>query len=366
MESSGSIATSDHLGPQVNIAVWICFIISGLAATAKLLTKLGRSHRDFRFSSLELDDYLITASIVFAAGQSITVSQQVEAGLGDHFTTLTSSQIARYEKAGFAAEFLYILALATAKIAALLFALNLSPHSKNKAVINGLIAFVGAWALVSVFGIAFQCKVPRTWTPTSEKCFNQPAFWAFVEAVNGLTDVALVTILCTIVWILQITKAKFMLLSVFAARSLSTPGSPEWDPTSKETSVAIATAVLMNASIVVSCVPFLKPLMEHLQPGWSTSDVIRGVGYNVMYGKSQFESGAYPMGSVVSGQSRSNASGNRSQIRTQSLTSLNPTGTAAYAERTASPMGGLPLKGSVIQRTDVFHVESRHGSEANG
>lgn len=59
----------------------------------------------------------------------------------------------------------------------------------------------------------------------------------------------------------------------------------------------------MNTSLVLTCVPFLKPLMEALQPGWSTSDVVQGVGYNVMYGKSSISSGKYPVGSVISGQS---------------------------------------------------------------
>ncbi|ORX96238.1 hypothetical protein BCR34DRAFT_607712 [Clohesyomyces aquaticus] len=375
MASNGSIATTDHLGPQVNITVWICFIISGLAATSKILTKLGRSHRDFRLSSLQVDDYLVLASIVFAVGQSITVSQQVGAGLGDHISGLTYAQIARYQKAGLAADILYIVTLGLAKVAAFHFALSLQPHSKNKIVIYGFMVFVAVWSMVAVFGIAFQCKVPRLWT-ASEQCFDQPAFWAFIEAVNAFTDLGLIVILCTIVWILQITKAKFMLLSVFSARSLilvpivfrviyifRAERALGWDPTYNQTNVAIATAVLMNTSIVLTCVPFLKPLMQHLQPGWSTSDVIRGVGYNVMYGKSQFEGGSFPMGSVVSGQSRSNASENRSQVRSQSLSSLNPHSSAAYAEKT-TPTGTLQLKGSMIQRTDVFQVESRHGSES--
>lgn len=79
--------------------------------------------------------------------------------------------------------------------------------------------------------------------------------------------------------------------------------SATWDPTSQETDVAIATAIVMNTSLVLTCVPFLKPLMEALRPGWSTSDVVQGVGYNVMYGKNSISSGQYPQGSVISGRS---------------------------------------------------------------
>lgn len=75
-----------------------------------------------------------------------------------------------------------------------------------------------------------------------------------------------------------------------------------WDPTFKEANVAIATAVLMNTSLVVTCIPFLKPLMEALQPGWSTSDLVKGVGYNVTYGKSALSSGKFATGSVIGGR----------------------------------------------------------------
>jgi hypothetical protein len=68
----------------------------------------------------------------------------------------------------------------------------------------------------------------------------------------------------------------------------------------KNVDSTIATAVLMNTSVVLTCVPFLKPLMEALQPGWSTSDVVQGVGYNVMHGNGLIRSRHYPIGGVIS------------------------------------------------------------------
>ncbi|KAF2279836.1 uncharacterized protein EI97DRAFT_482636 [Westerdykella ornata] len=319
MESNMPLVTPQHLGPKVNITVWICFVIAGLAVAAKVLTKLGRSQRHIRLSNLEVDDYILLASWTFAAGQSISISRQVNAGLGEPISNLPADRITNYEKSGYAGQLLYICVLFTAKIAGCLFALNLQPHPNFKIMIHGLTILNVVWAVTSIFGVAFQCKLPRTWAITSHQCVNQPVLWTFIEALNGFTDVALSAILCSIVWILQISKAKFMLLSVFAARILivlpicfrliyiyqaNMPhNSPDWDPTLKETNVAIATAVLMNATLVLTCVPFLKPLMENLQPGWSTSDVVRGVGYNIMYGKSTIKSGQYAMGSVVSGES---------------------------------------------------------------
>lgn len=107
----------------------------------------------------------------------------------------------------------------------------------------------------------------------------------------------------------------------------------------KETDVAIATTLLMNTSLIMTCIPFLKPLMDNLQPGWSTSDVVRGVGYNMMYGKNTtIRSGQYPMGSVVSGQVRSDngtGTGNRKGIertKTFDIESRNDDGGSARGE----------------------------------
>ena len=78
----------------------------------------------------------------------------------------------------------------------------------------------------------------------------------------------------------------------------------------EEGPAAIATAVAMNTSIMITCFPFLKPLMEQLQPGWATSDIRHGVGYNLNYGKKSRSavtvSNRFPVGSVVaSGGKRS-------------------------------------------------------------
>lgn len=75
--------------------------------------------------------------------------------------------------------------------------------------------------------------------------------------------------------------------------------SPQWDPTFQETNIAIATAVLMNTNLVLTCVPFLKPLMEALQPGWSTSDLVKGIGYNATPRRNIIMSGDFPTGSVI-------------------------------------------------------------------
>lgn len=117
------LVTADHRGPEVDIAVWICLVISGLAVTAKILTKLGRSQRHVRLANLELDDFVLLSSFVrdslslrilnkfakgqqlFALAQSIAISRQVDAGLGDHISVLPQHRLEGYEKVSAAQTF---------------------------------------------------------------------------------------------------------------------------------------------------------------------------------------------------------------------------------------------------------------------
>jgi hypothetical protein len=64
MGSIGNTISEGHQGPAVNIAVWICFTISGLAILSKVLTKLGRQQDGLRRFSLGLDDLVISFTLV--------------------------------------------------------------------------------------------------------------------------------------------------------------------------------------------------------------------------------------------------------------------------------------------------------------
>jgi hypothetical protein len=77
----------------------------------------------------------------------------------------------------------------------------------------------------------------------------------------------------------------------------------------EEAHAAIATTVAMNISITATCIPFLKPLMKQLQPGWATSDIRHGVGYSLNYGKKSSSTMAhsdrfFPTGSVIASSAR--------------------------------------------------------------
>ena len=128
----------------------------------------------------------------------------------------------------------------------------------------------------------------------------------FIEVVNMLVNLSLAFVLCTIVWILQMSRIKYLLVGLFSLRFLwvlmrsiqfaraqpkprlsvlvglklaflqSIKSSPHWNITPDNATGAMLSAAILNASMVITCLPFLRPLMEYLQPGWSTSDISTG------------------------------------------------------------------------------------------
>jgi hypothetical protein len=45
------------------------------------------------------------------------------------------------------------------------------------------------------------------------------------------------------------------------------------DPTMDRTNATIGSIFLLHATIIVTCLPFMKPVMEQLQSGWSVGAV---------------------------------------------------------------------------------------------
>lgn len=120
--------------------------------------------------------------------------------------------------------------------------------------------------------------------------------------------------------------------------------------------VAVLTQLGMNASIIVACAPFLKPVMDQLQPGWATSNVRTGLGYNTIVGKSRNDTTGYAMGSVVK---------SKTSIGPQEPWIDNPVASPNLAYIAHEAMHSIPGDNEAgkcaIRRTNSFEVESKPG-----
>lgn len=139
---------------------------------------------------------------------------------------------------------------------------------------------------------------------------------------------------------------------VFITQSYESP-----DRTYNDFKVVVATQVGMNVSIILACVPFLKPLLDNLHPGWSTSDVRTGLGYNSM--ADSIARRNYAIGSVVKSANQSKI-GQRSATRPQWVkTGMKHSHTVTA---TGDPAESRPNSGNsdkmMIQHTTGYTVQS--------
>jgi hypothetical protein len=64
MSSLGNTISEGNQGPTVDIAIWICLVISGLTVLSKILMKLGRHQDGIRRLSLGSDDFVLPLTMV--------------------------------------------------------------------------------------------------------------------------------------------------------------------------------------------------------------------------------------------------------------------------------------------------------------
>ncbi|PSN61538.1 hypothetical protein BS50DRAFT_639332 [Corynespora cassiicola Philippines] len=291
MGSPGNTITSDHRGPAVNIAVWLCFILCTLCIVAKVWTKLGRRGRELRLSNLQFDDYLLVASLMLMAVYSVIISQQVNAGLGKHVENVEKSALERYEKLDYASHFLYLGAICTANAAGIIFGLMLEPNRPALRLLYGVMGLNILWFIASTLATAFQCAIPATWQSVEGKCFDQATFWTTTDLISVFINMSIFGLLCHIVGILQMSRTKYLLFLLFAMRMLvivpvtfkiryifRTVNAEHVDATSVNVDIAISSILVVTTTIMATSIPFMKPVMQHLQPGWSTGTVRLSVG----------------------------------------------------------------------------------------
>jgi hypothetical protein len=75
IRSPGHHIDPDHRGPIIDILVWICFVFSSLAIVSKIILKVGKRTRYFRWSRLQVDDGAILLALVSAAHAELWYSR---------------------------------------------------------------------------------------------------------------------------------------------------------------------------------------------------------------------------------------------------------------------------------------------------
>lgn len=300
--------SKDDLGPFINVVTWVLLITSALAVLTRLITK-----RALR-RSIDVDDAFVIAALVASIGSGVSVSIQIANGLGRDIASLMDVQLVAYQKSEYANKLLYIATLAFAKLSiiSLLMILTASPMHRQMGV--GLTGFIAIWGIVSELVAAFQCGPIEPWRflGPENRCIDMITFWRGMAVINILTDLALVLFPVHVIATLQMSMGKKVtILAFFGARSLDIvatavqmaylPGFSSDNPTEYLWKWTLLTQIIACITILTSCVPYLRPLLESLSSGLYGSDELRRRGTPSELGYSRSKSGSYQLSNDFKG-----------------------------------------------------------------
>ncbi|KAJ6445238.1 3-hydroxybenzoate 6-hydroxylase 1 [Purpureocillium lavendulum] len=352
----GSRFSGDTNDPAVNVTTWLFMIIMVFSVITRIGTKL------HLFKRLMLDDLFILASLVFGIAQAITISVAVGFGYGDHYVTISSTRLDQVMESIYAGSLLYILSLTCSKLSLAVFIRNLTPIAKDKRVALLVEALIGIWAVIALFGSAFQCALPRTWDVWNGKCFSviqailiattcilQLAWRYFVAFSNIVTDFLLLVQAVVLVSAIQTTTRRRLIFAAIFLPRLSVPiaivvqltaikkGTQTEDPTFEMCETTIIEGLIQCLSVVTACWGQLKPFMS-----WMRSSGLK------LAGSDDSLTGVYKM---------SNRSQNQSTMRSRKMKTLR-------LGSSSNNSFSLPMRRDQIVVTQEWDVNSQ-SSQAN-
>jgi len=88
-------------------------------------------------------------------------------------------------------QLLGIVALAGAKLSIVLMFQRIDPIKLGRTTMKWLTPMVGIYMLVGLFLVAFQCKLPRPWVLSLDRCPMREGIYLTITMFNILTDTVL-------------------------------------------------------------------------------------------------------------------------------------------------------------------------------
>ncbi|PSN65965.1 hypothetical protein BS50DRAFT_574444 [Corynespora cassiicola Philippines] len=262
--------------PQVAVAIgWLATSIAVVATGVRFGTKLSMRRM------VNVDDFLIVGSVVFAFGQMIACFLSAKLATDK---LPSGAEWNSFQKAYHSSQLLFVPSICLAKCSVLYSLHIIMPCPEEKLPIACAIFFVSLLLVAFEFCVAFQCSAPQ-WNIFTGKCFDQIAFWQAFGIIDIVTDAFIVVFPIYIVAALQMrAKVKILVAGVFSARifaiavsivriifvtkSYGTPLHSEND----FWTYVILTEIEQGLSVTTACIPFLKPFFESLETGMMASN----------------------------------------------------------------------------------------------
>ncbi|MCJ1388132.1 hypothetical protein MMC18_000977 [Xylographa bjoerkii] len=272
------VISAENLGPIVSIVTIFLFILLLLSIGTRFATKAL-----FR-RKLGVEDGLILGALAFSIGQVIAVLVQESNGLGEPIASLTSQQITQFQQTAYSSDLLYIPNLGLTRLSVLTLISSLTPVRTQKQLAGYLGIFVIVWTIITEFTFAFQCYIPNPWQFIGNGCSNRNSIWIYFATTNALSEAALIGLPVIIIWKLQVSRGKkIVILSSFALRLLVIvaiiaqtvyfiQASNTTDITLNSWTSVLCGQVAQSTNIITACFLHLKPFLQQLDSGLLRND----------------------------------------------------------------------------------------------
>ncbi|KAE8365535.1 hypothetical protein BDV27DRAFT_171557 [Aspergillus caelatus] len=225
-----------------------------------------------------LDDVAAVFGTVIGTVQTAVILQAVRNGIGKKEALLTDDQVESGLKGIYIAWLLYPVVVCASKVSISLLIARLTRTKLHLKASRLLTGFILLWGVISLFLIAFQCKLPMPWNVGAvDHCGSMFAQWTAVEAGNIFIELLLPCIVILMVWDLRVASAtKITVVMAFSLQLLatipiivrlvflqqSTTGDNAADPTFTITDTVLVTEVAMHFSLMSATFPCLRKFLQ--------------------------------------------------------------------------------------------------------
>ncbi|RAK95281.1 uncharacterized protein BO80DRAFT_369183 [Aspergillus ibericus CBS 121593] len=355
----------DHVD-EIAIATLYLMVMMILAVVIRLAFRL------YMLRSLQWDDGIVSLSLVFAVAQCISILVGTRHGLGKRESALSDKQVHILEKALYAADLFYVLALSLAKVSVLHLLNKLTVNKVHKQITCWTSMFVGIWTVPVFFALVFKCGAPNPWDTSQGHCIHIFIFWAAIAPIDIITDL-LICILpiyivkpvqvvigkkATVVFafsirILNLTHFPSVIITMIIRLIFLRHAPPSPDVSDAAFATIITTECVLCVSLMTACIPCLKPFLDAFDSGMLNISLHKRIGGG---SNSNSYGNSYALTSMSKGVKESATHSRFMEDEVEGL------GTSAAAFAVTPP--GVPFTGRnsglAIQRTDQWSVRCEY------
>ncbi|KAI9801612.1 MAG: hypothetical protein M1825_003291 [Sarcosagium campestre] len=292
--SAGNQITPDNHGAYITITAAIMMVWMLLCFGMRMMIR-------FSFNGpFKHDDSTITVASVLGVLATISVFVAVNLGLGKRQELLSESHLINIQKAGYAGDILYFLALCLSRLSTAFLIARLSRSKEHLIAAYATGVFTVLWGVAGTFAIATRCEIRQPWIMLGTQCEDLGTRWIALGTIGIAIETVLILLPVYLVWNLQMARSsKAVVVGAFAFRLpviaagvlriiFLTRALNSSDYTFESVDFSVVTMIELHYSLMAATIPCMKPFIKAFNTGFlgttARQTEIGGYGSNSEYG----------------------------------------------------------------------------------